>query len=240
MQTQFLFDEYAQRQPKHKHQEIPTEWAAAYAKMKDVTGTVTNWNEERGFGFVTPDNGLPAFFVHRTELIGQSSALVLGDRVTLDTDLDPKSGKLKAVNVRGASGVGHKDTRDTKTRMTETENPAQALVEAMGIAPPVPKPKAAPDYSHLKEKMEWEYLKRKDPDAAPSSSAAPPIAEVVQAAGAGSFVAWDAPVASGSSPFVSWDAPVAAPAPAATGAEKGVKTAPVKKTKAKAKPKAAA
>ena len=58
-------------------------------------GTVKFFNDEKGFGFITPDNGGKDVFVHKNELNGIS--ITEGDKVSYDT----KEGKkgMNAVNV---------------------------------------------------------------------------------------------------------------------------------------------
>ncbi|MFK7923180.1 MAG: cold-shock protein [Bacteroidia bacterium] len=58
-------------------------------------GTVKFFNDEKGFGFITPDDGGKDVFVHKNELNG--SSISEGDKVSFDT----KEGKkgLNAVNV---------------------------------------------------------------------------------------------------------------------------------------------
>lgn len=59
------------------------------------TGTVKFYNDQRGFGFIQPDNGDKDIFVHATALeragIGN---LREGQKVKFDTQTDPRSGKL--------------------------------------------------------------------------------------------------------------------------------------------------
>lgn len=58
-------------------------------------GTVKFFNEEKGFGFITPSNGKEDIFVHVTGLI---SEIQEKDKVTYDV-VDGRKG-LNAVNVK--------------------------------------------------------------------------------------------------------------------------------------------
>jgi CspA family cold shock protein len=65
------------------------------------TGTVKWFNADKGFGFISNDNGDGDVFVHFSAI--QSSgfkSLNEGQKVTFDVETDPKdSRKLRAVNV---------------------------------------------------------------------------------------------------------------------------------------------
>lgn len=65
------------------------------------SGTVKWFNADKGFGFITNDNGGDDVFVHFSAI--QSSgfrSLNEGQRITFDVEQDPKdSRKLRAVNV---------------------------------------------------------------------------------------------------------------------------------------------
>jgi CspA family cold shock protein len=58
-------------------------------------GTVKFYNDQKGFGFIAPDNGGPDVFVHATALerAGMRN-LVEGQKVSFDTERDSRSGKM--------------------------------------------------------------------------------------------------------------------------------------------------
>ncbi|RJG39952.1 cold-shock protein [Mesorhizobium sp. DCY119] len=62
-------------------------------------GTVKFFNQDKGFGFITPDNGGADVFVHVSALQG-SGSLSDGQKVTYELGQDRKTGKSKAENVR--------------------------------------------------------------------------------------------------------------------------------------------
>ncbi|MGF1758708.1 cold-shock protein [Photobacterium sagamiensis] len=66
--------------------------------MSKATGTVKWFNEEKGFGFITQDNGGADVFVHFRAITGDGfKTLAEGDKVTYETEQGPKG--LQAANV---------------------------------------------------------------------------------------------------------------------------------------------
>ncbi len=67
-------------------------------------GTVKWFNEAKGFGFISNDNGGEDVFVHFSAIQGDGfKVLQEGQKVIFDTEVDPKnSSKLRAANVRVA------------------------------------------------------------------------------------------------------------------------------------------
>ena len=65
-------------------------------------GTVKWFNEGKGFGFISNDNGGDDVFVHYSAIqINGYKSLAEGQKVSYDTEADPKdSRKLRAINVR--------------------------------------------------------------------------------------------------------------------------------------------
>lgn len=62
-----------------------------------ATGTVKFFAHDKGFGFITPDNGGSDVFVHISAVSGGS--LQDGQKVSYDEGQDRKTGKSKAENV---------------------------------------------------------------------------------------------------------------------------------------------
>lgn len=63
-----------------------------------ATGTVKFFNNEKGFGFITPENGGADVFVH-ISAVAYGSALHDGQKVSYELGQDRKTGKSKAENV---------------------------------------------------------------------------------------------------------------------------------------------
>jgi len=77
--------------------------ARQFATRKD--GTVKMWNDERGFGFITPAEGGDDVFVHRTSL-PEGLQLSAGLAVTYDAEWDDKKRKERAANISAAPAGG--------------------------------------------------------------------------------------------------------------------------------------
>ena len=58
-------------------------------------GTVKFFNESKGFGFITPDDGGKDVFVHKN---GLTDEITEGDKVSYDVEETPKG--LNAINVK--------------------------------------------------------------------------------------------------------------------------------------------
>ncbi|MGO7042200.1 cold-shock protein [Rhizobium acaciae] len=63
-----------------------------------ATGTVKFFNDDKGFGFITPENGGQDVFVHVSAL-QRGGSLREGDKVNFEMGQDRKTGKSKAENV---------------------------------------------------------------------------------------------------------------------------------------------
>ncbi|CAA9267364.1 MAG: Cold shock protein of CSP family [uncultured Chloroflexia bacterium] len=62
------------------------------------TGSVKFFNEDKGFGFITPEDGGQDVFVH-VSAVQRGASLRQGDLVSFELGEDRKTGKSKAENV---------------------------------------------------------------------------------------------------------------------------------------------
>lgn len=68
-------------------------------------GKITDWNTERGFGFVTPAGGGERVYVHVTAISDRRRAPAVGDMVTYDLKFDERK-RPRAVGVRRSAPIG--------------------------------------------------------------------------------------------------------------------------------------
>ncbi|PAY05444.1 cold-shock protein [Bradyrhizobium sp. UFLA03-84] len=64
-----------------------------------ATGTIKKWIDERGFGFVKPDDGGADVFLHISAL-PQGAQIEVGMRLSFEVAPDPRSGRTRARDVR--------------------------------------------------------------------------------------------------------------------------------------------
>ncbi|WP_287913772.1 cold shock domain-containing protein [Cellulomonas sp.] len=95
--------------------------AGRQAASDGADGTVTWYDAEKGFGFVTPDAGGGDVFAHASALAGGLTELAEGDRVTFDV-ADSDRGP-QARDVRLVRGPGHRSA-PARGRSTPGGRPA--------------------------------------------------------------------------------------------------------------------
>ncbi|MFD0727490.1 DUF1294 domain-containing protein [Lysobacter brunescens] len=91
-------------------------------------GRIHDWNDDKGFGFVTPNGGGDRAFVHIKAFAGRARRPANGDIVTYATTRDAK-GRLQAADIRFANATTSTSTR-TKPGIVA---PAFALLAFAGI-----------------------------------------------------------------------------------------------------------
>jgi len=68
-----------------------------------ITGTVKFYNDQKGFGFIQPDDGSKDVFVHATALERSGiHALREGQMVSFDTQTDQRTGKIAVGKLEAA------------------------------------------------------------------------------------------------------------------------------------------
>lgn len=67
---------------------------------------MTKWfSVEKGYGFITPNDGSPDVFVHQTNIYAEGfRSLAEGETVEYECVVDETTGKTKAHNVTGPGG----------------------------------------------------------------------------------------------------------------------------------------
>jgi CspA family cold shock protein len=80
-----IVDGYDQQTPRQEATSMPN-------------GKIKMFNEDKGFGFIKPDDGANDVFFHVSAL-REDDEIAVGKAVTFEMGTDPKSGKAKAVSV---------------------------------------------------------------------------------------------------------------------------------------------
>lgn len=72
--------------------------------MQKATGTCKWWNSQKGYGFITPDDGSSEVFVHQTAIQSDGfRSLAEGEELEYNVE-QGHDGRLKAANVTGPKG----------------------------------------------------------------------------------------------------------------------------------------
>jgi CspA family cold shock protein len=66
-----------------------------------IKGTVKFYNDQKGFGFIEPEDGSKDVFVHATALERAGmTGLSEGQKISFDTEVDSRSGKTAVANIQ--------------------------------------------------------------------------------------------------------------------------------------------
>jgi cold shock protein len=69
-----------------------------YSQERAMKGTVKWFNDSKGFGFITPDDGSKDIFVHHTAISSEGfRSLSEGDKVEFETEQGAKGPQAKDV-----------------------------------------------------------------------------------------------------------------------------------------------
>jgi uncharacterized membrane protein YsdA (DUF1294 family)/cold shock CspA family protein len=80
-----------------------------------LKGSLVEWNDDRGYGFLEPSGGGQRAFCHISALAVRSPRPVVGDRVTYETNKD-EHGRLRAVQIRPVSAAAAAQKRSPPRR----------------------------------------------------------------------------------------------------------------------------
>ena len=91
---------------------------------KMVKGVLKTWKEDRGFGFIKPDDGGKDIFIHISALNGVSRRPATGDVIYYQIAKDNR-GKYKAINAQ-IEGVSL--TEDMAKDLLQTSNSKKGII----------------------------------------------------------------------------------------------------------------
>ncbi|MDI1272474.1 cold shock domain-containing protein [Polaromonas sp.] len=98
-------------------------------------GTLKSWNDDKGFGFISPSQGGQDIFVHISEY-RRGGRPVLNEALTFEVALNPQ-GKKRAMNVQGlgAQHAAYQPDRSSRpVRISRSGNsPGGALKTVVGV-----------------------------------------------------------------------------------------------------------
>ena len=87
-------------------------------------GTLKSWEDERGFGFIQPDQGGEEVFVHIKSMVNRDGRPKIGQRLTFEIELGPQ-GKKRATGVLPYQAPKRIQPSPTNKRSRQLEAPAQ-------------------------------------------------------------------------------------------------------------------
>lgn len=90
-------------------------------------GTITTWNDDRGFGFITPTQGGQEIFAHIKAFVSRSGRPQVNQLVTFEVELGPQ-GKKRAKNITPLRPVA-------ASRRATRESPAQWGTATLFVIP---------------------------------------------------------------------------------------------------------
>ena len=93
-----------------------------------ATGTVKWFSNDKGYGFITPDDGSDDVFVHFSQIAGSGfKSLPEGGKVMYEPEPGQKG--LQATNVTVVGSTSEEDTSPAADPVAEAEEPIESLTE---------------------------------------------------------------------------------------------------------------
>ncbi len=83
-----------------------------------MQGKISQWKDDKGFGFITPDNGSEKVFFHISSMTTKTRRPIIGDSVIFQSSFD-KQGRLKATSV-AIEGLVKTGSLNKQTRPIES------------------------------------------------------------------------------------------------------------------------
>jgi cold shock CspA family protein len=105
------------------------EAGASLSSMR-FQGKISDWNDERGFGFVTPNGGGPKAFLHISAIKPARSRPGNGFLITYEVEADAK-GRLRAIKAQRVRNPARADA--DKTTVWGTVLASMFLVTSLGL-----------------------------------------------------------------------------------------------------------
>jgi cold shock CspA family protein len=98
-------------------------------------GTLTQWNDDRGFGFITPSEGSGTIFVHVSAFPRDGKRPQTGERLSYEAETGD-NGKLRAVRVLrpGSPGLKRSPQRKDAGRQSSWLGSMVAAALVLGVA----------------------------------------------------------------------------------------------------------
>jgi len=94
-------------------------------EFKMTTGTVKFFNENKGYGFISPDGGGNDAFVHITA-VERAGMRSLRENQRISYDLQPDNrGKMSAVNLKTAEDSAEPEAAAVETSVEPIDQPAE-------------------------------------------------------------------------------------------------------------------